>query len=208
VALLTADNGFYEDNKLHSDLVADLDASGASRDQLVLYKAYRDFYLAEIKPHLETAKESFFLDLVSPESKILNLINFLENEFSEFVHNSDLSRYDLEFPDAYENPTFFGIEKVVNVDFDSISAQKLPEGNRYLINYTAEVWVNVDFFVFRYPAYDTSDFDILDPDWNDDFVWAGKSILCDLTIELTLDTDAKKAESAQIVDLTRLDHFR
>lgn len=207
VALLTTDGDFYDGAKFHSDLELDLGTKNISRNQLSLYKTYREFHLQEISPHLESAESTFFLDLKSPESKIFNLKNFMENDFSDFVRNSDLSDYELELPDMYENPTFFGVEDVLHVNLDSVVAQELPVGNRYLISYHAEAWVSVDFFAFRFPAYDTSDFSIMDPHWNDDYVWALKTIRCDLSIELTLDTDKRTVESAQIVDLKRLDPY-
>ena len=174
--------------KLHADLLNDLTDMNISDHQIAYYQSLEQFVEKEIRPNLSELNE-IQEKLQEGSYKGLNLKNFMEEQFVEFVRSNEYEGRELELPSEFETVHIVGVEEIneiENVIVRKISDQLID------IEFDVEVIIEIDILIFKADYYSINENirpAVVEADWNKHYFLANSSLNVEVDISLVADSD-------------------
>lgn len=161
-----------EEDQLHSDLKDELDKEGYYSDAVHVYNALNSLISKKVKPTLELL-QNLQTRIENNEFENLNLKASISNYLTSIL-NDEIDSYLLDLPSNFESTSISTFEE----DFDVQIIDVLRLSNQsLLISVKAEVYCEIDFFIYKseYWGLNETDIYVVDEDWNNHYVYASKS---------------------------------
>jgi len=173
---------FTIEDKLHDDLILELDNQNLNSDSVIIYASLKDFNDKVTK--LSFSQASIFEGkLKNNEFWDFKLKSIVDDYLFKHFIGSDISNYHSIAPYANDKPTVSAISEDFKID--SISVRKL-NSKEYIVDVQFKVETEIDYFIDKSDFWSADDIDVslVDSDWNDHVVMVSR--MMDLPVEMTL----------------------
>ena len=196
VILLSSDKAFSnQKGELHPDLVEDLSFRCVLDGKVTLVGTLRTFLDDHVRPRLT---DVIWDDPVSTLGQFgLDLEDELGLALQAAYEGQEWYPAQFNLPGEYETLYLDMAERVSGLGVVKVS--QLPK-NKYLVTVKATFNCTFDVFIFKGDWYIMEDPDLFvwDPDWNDHYVAAEKSLALQCTFDLVIDTTIKKLDGIEV----------
>jgi hypothetical protein len=172
-----------EDRALHSDLVRDLDESGISKGNVVLFADLKEFIANRVASANEVVQH--VQRLLRDDSDFqFEFFRVLRQALDKYFPGSEIETPFRQFEDATVSAFDIDTDRV-----DVLDAHLL-EGAEVLLEVSADVDADVDGFVHKSEMYDLPDeFGVTDPDWSESSAWVSRPLTLRVALEVRFDTE-------------------
>lgn len=176
-----------EDDKIHDDLISELENENLNPDSVIIYPSLKEFNDRVTKLFFSQASV-FEGKLKNNEFWYFELKSIVDDYlFKHFIGN-DINNYHSIAPYANDNPVVSTISE--DFKFDNISVRKL-NSKEYIVDLQFNIEAEIDYYIDKsdYWSADDINFSFVDLDWNDYVAMVSKMI--DLPVEMTLIINSK-----------------
>lgn len=193
---------FCSEDRLHNELLEDLNKKHIGIDRLVFYDSLKKFIDKQVVPQLEEIKELEMIKekLENSEYQDIDFSNLIQNELEKLIVGTELDTEKIHMMSQYENPTVTDIVDINSIDI--LGIKKLHTGELF-INAYLNVECGFEFFIYKADYYCMvgKKFIVLDSDWNEHYIWATDSMEILIEIDFVLDTNAKEITSSEVIGI-------
>ncbi len=187
-------------NELHPQLKKDIEEKGICLSNILYFASLKDFIEQQVKPGLQviTEHEKLIKDLKADLSGFMEPYN---KALTKELQGLDLTGYDVFVMDEGKNPSIDNIDEVSETDIEDISEVSESE---LLLTIRSQALCNIGFYILKSDYLvmkDTSQFSVVDSDWNKHYIWAEAPMELAISLEVVYDKNKKHIKSMDIEGL-------
>ena len=199
IVLVSKDKDFQDAaGKLHGDLIKDLESLKLPTDKVTLATNVADLVDQHVRPYLGIVPWESPLQVLAQSG--VNLEDSIVLMLQDACSGKKWDHQELGIPWEYESPTLDVIESISGLTV--VDIRQLPS-SQILVKIEAKIHGEFEVFVYKSDWYILDDprLTLIEPDWNDHYVWAEITLSLHCNLDLVIDTSNPEQQKVQDVSV-------